>query len=235
MLVETMRSKVSEAKKNFSKHSRLAASVALASGTVACTPGGLIESTAVNIESLFSGNCSAVIGVDVRNFRDIGGVRDQFDQGIDVPLGAIANARVRLAIDNQTPIESTTNQNGIVVRRVTGPCLTGQKNIEVHLLVAAADGRRVVRDLLVRSGSSQTFPVWLVSESVGEATPTPSRTPTPTRTPEGGITIPGVTPTPAGGSSDRETSYTPYLIGGAAAVGALAAVAGALWYTLRRP
>lgn len=254
MSIETMRGRLNEAKNNFRKRSKLLASAALTgTAAVACSPGDLTESTFFNIQSYFSGNCTAAIGIQARNFRDIGGVQDQFDQGIDVPLGPVANARVRLAIGSQPPIESTTNKNGAVVKRVNGPCLPGQSRIEVHLLVAAPDGRRVVRDLLVQNGSSQTFPVWLVSESV-VATPTVTATPRPntptsTRTPDSGRPVatntprpetatPTPTPTstsPGNVETQDQRDYRPFFIGGAVALAAAAVAGGAWWYSNRRP
>ncbi|MBI4038321.1 hypothetical protein HY387_01610 [Candidatus Daviesbacteria bacterium] len=126
-----------------------------------------------------AGPCKSLATRLVREFEDIGGVKDQYDSVIDKALGVIPGARVRYLVGGQV-FEVVTDQNGYSERMIEAPCTQGNR-IVASSEVITTDGRKVEDVVILQNNRKENFRTWVVRR-MGVAAPIP--TVVPTRVPE---------------------------------------------------
>lgn len=152
--------------------------------------------------------CEAAAFLTVRNFRDIGGIVDQFDRAIDEELDPIQGAKAEFA-GAKGPV--ITNTQGEAEVRIQQGCNSPDgKKIETEVRVTTPDGREGTRRFSLEDGTSEYYVVRVNIGGVRKdlftitATPTSSPTVIPTAT----LTrVPGTeTPTPTSTATSTVTA-----------------------------
>lgn len=133
-----------------------------------------------------AGPCKSLATRVVREFEDIGGVKDQYDLVIDKALGVISGARVRYLVGGQV-FEVTTDSRGYSERMIETPCTDGNRIVALSE-VTTADGRRVDDTVILQNGRKENFRTWVARKDTAVPAPivptaVPPRAPEPTRPP----------------------------------------------------
>ncbi len=110
-----------------------------------------------------AGPCKSLATRVVREFEDIGGVKDQYDSVIDRALGVIPGARVRYLVGGQI-FEVTTDNRGYSERMIEAPCVNGNR-IVASSEVTTPDGRRVEDEVILQNGRKENFRTWVVKKA----------------------------------------------------------------------
>jgi len=106
--------------------------------------GGVIAlDTLINPSLVEAAGCKGAIKTTVRNYKDVGGVKNQYDQIIDVAKDHIPGAKINYSVEGRSIGQATADDRGQTETRINTPCTTSDgKKIEVQVEVSTPDGRR---------------------------------------------------------------------------------------------
>jgi hypothetical protein len=138
--------------------------------------GASIAHQLANPLDVEAADCRGAIRLTVREFKDVAGVKNQYDSVIDIALNPIPDTIVKFSTDG-APVEPVAgikaDKDGrLSTDTFSAPCnsIDGKK-IEVLAEGTTPDGRKVSDVLFVQDGRREEFKLWVAKKESQPITP----------------------------------------------------------------